>query len=322
MAPAGEAYMNSYEREPQEFRPRPRFLSLFFFGLAAFLLADLVQAFLTWGIETALAWNSGWEQVWILDIAVLTDPGSPFYVSPPLESPWVYATLVVAVSFLILGAALVYLWPTDSTLASRLYIHLSAVVFILKGTIGIPLARTEILSNGEYISIPVAVGIIALGAITLLAVQRSLMVLLQQFWDLFSWKERSSLFTIIELPGLLVLGVLFWFNEFRGGAAAVMLAAIVLFLGTIRYSRRTIYERVSTHTAGRAAVVLWLLVTVSIGATVWFFGSPIIERPRHALTWSSQRGAALQSHGEILQQQLRDPAQLEEEPVIRWSKER
>ncbi len=314
--------MNSYETGPQEFRPKPTFLSLLFFGIAAFLLADLAQAILTWMIETAIAWNSGWKEVWIVDIAVLTDPGSPFYVSPPLDAPWIYATHIVAVSFLVLGAALVYLWPTQSTLASRMYVHLSAILFILKGTIAIPLERTEILKRADHITIVAAVAIITLGAITLLAVQRSLLVLLQQFWDLFTWRERIALFAIVELPGLLLLAIVYWFNAFVGGAAAVLLTAIVLIVGTLRYSRRTIYERVRTHTIVRATVVLWILATAGITVTAWFFGAPLIERPRHALTWSATRGVALQSHSEILQQQLRDPAKLDDEPAIRWSKER
>lgn len=312
--------MNSYEEERLEFRPRPRPLSLFLFGIASFLMADLVQSLVTWAIETSLAWNSGWKRVLVVDVPVLTNPGSPFYTSPPLESPWTYSGEIVAVSFLVLGAALVYLWPTRTSLASRLYIHLSAIVFVLTGTIGITLARTDLLSSGESMPRASALVLIALGAAVLVAIQRSLLIVLQQFWDLDTWAQRTVLFATVELPGLSVIGTIFWFNQFTAGSLAAAIAVIPLFVTTALYSPRTIYERVTTHSLTRANVLIVILAAGSIAASVWLFGSAIVERPRRAVTWSSDRGAALQTHAEIFRQQLRDPeGKRNEEPVIRWS---
>jgi hypothetical protein len=258
--------------------------------------------------------------VWIFELPILTDPGSSFYVSPPLESPWTYAGEIVAISFLVLGAALAYLWPTQTSLASRLYIHISAVVFILEGTIAIPLARTAILTSDESMSRISALVLIALGAAVLLLVQRNLFFLLQQFWELFTWSERMALFATIQVPGLILLGTIFWFNGFPAGTYAAAITLVVLFMPAALYARRTIYERVTTHSVTGATVVIAIIAGAGIAASIWFFGSPLLERPRHAVTWSAQRGLALQPHAEIFRQQLRDPeGEKIEQPAIRWS---
>lgn len=313
--------MNSYEEERTEFRPRPRKASLFLFGVASFLMADVVQSLVTWVLELTLAWNSGWKRVVILDLPVLTDPSSPFYTSPPLESPWTYSAVIAAAFFLLLGAALVYIWPTRTSLASRLYIHISAIVFVLKGTIGTILARTELLSTGEIVSRAVALVLIALGAAILIAIQRSLFIVLQQFWDLDTWTERVALFASVELPGLILIGTIFWFNGFQAGTLAAAITIIPLFVTAAPYSPRTIYERVTTHSLARASILILLIAGSSIAASIWFFGSNLIELPRRAVTWASERGVAVQTHAEIFRQQLRDPEgkKLDDEPMIRWS---
>lgn len=311
--------MKSYEEQPQEFRQRPSHLALVFFGIVAFLLADAVQSAVTWAIETVLAWNSGWEQVWLVDIPVLSDPSSPFFVSPPLESLWTRSGEIVSISFLVLGTALIYLWPTRTSLASRLYIHISTIVFVTVGSIGTLLARTDLLRDDDAISLIAAAVLIAVSLAILIATQRSMFVILQQFWTLHALSERLGLFAALQLPGIALLSLLFWLNGFTVGAFAAAIALVPLLVGTIRYSPGTIYERVTTHSVSRASVVIAMLAALSIGGSVWLFGLDMIDRERRAFTWSPQRGPALQTHEEIFRQQLRAPETLDHDPVIRWS---
>lgn len=315
--------MNSYEGAPQEFRPRPGRSSLFAFGLLCFLLADLIQTALVWGIETSLAWSSGWKDVLIVDLPVLTDPRSPFYVSPPLRGPWESAGEIVAGSSFLLAAALVFFWPTRTTLASRLFVHILAIVLLVKGTIGGMLARTDLLRSGMETSQLSAMVAIVLGAALLIGAQRRLLLVLQQFWNLHDWTERAGLFATLELPGLLVLAIIFWFNRFPGGAVAAAIAVVPLIVVQLLYSRRSSYERVTTHMLGGAIAAIAVMVAAGIGGSVWLFGSDLLEMPRRALTWSSERGLAMQTHDAIFREQLRDPeATDDEEPKIRWSRDR
>ncbi|MDX1584817.1 MAG: hypothetical protein R3338_14555, partial [Thermoanaerobaculia bacterium] len=76
--------MTVYETGRSEFRPRPSWGLLFAFGLFAFLLSDVIHGALIWLTEMALAWNSGWGNVVIVELHPLGDAASRFYVSPPL----------------------------------------------------------------------------------------------------------------------------------------------------------------------------------------------------------------------------------------------
>lgn len=311
--------MNSYEEDRQEFRPRPKHVALVAFGLASFLMADVIQSAVTWAVETTVAWNSGWEIVWIIDIPVLTDPSSAFYVSPPLESLWSHAGAIVAIACLGLAVALIYLWPTETSLASRLFVHITAIVLVLEGAVALPLARTDLLRNEEGMSRLMAIALAGLALVISIAIQRSLLVVLQQFWDLHTATERLGLFAALQLPGIVLLATLFWFNGFPAGTVAAPIVLLALVIATVRFFPRTIYERVTTHRVTRAATLIAILGGACIAGSIWAFGFEMIDRPRHAFTWSAQRGPALQSHAEILREQLRDPESVEEKPVIRWS---
>lgn len=311
--------MSSYESGRSEFRPKPDEATLFVFGLSGFLLADLIHSVLTWAIETVLAFNSGWEKVVILDIPVLTNPTSPFYVSPPLGPPWIWSGEIVAGTFLALSAALVFLWPTRSTLASRLFVHVLAIVLVLEGTIASSLVYTDILTTSIVRSRVLAAISLVLALVLLVAVQRRLLVVFQQFWETRELGVRITLFTILELPGLALLAGVFWFGEFRLGAVAALATTLPLLIAQLFHSSRPAYERVTAHRLTAATIVVTILALAGIGGSIWAFGSDLIDLPRRALTWSKDSGFEVKTHETIFHEQLRD--RKENEMLIRWSEE-
>lgn len=314
--------MSSYGSEGQEFRPRPSKFALLCHGLGSTLLAELIWTALQWGIETILAWNSGWQEVLILDLAPLANGTSAFYVSPPLGSPWTHAPELVATAALILASGIVLLWPTRITLASRLFAHLLAIVIAIKGALAMVAEDVTAASEPGARFVAIGLGIAAL--VVIVIAQRRLLVVLQQFWTLEGVTERLALFAILQLPGLLALGLAYWWSGYLPGSIAAAGAFLVAVVVQLRYARRTIYERVRTHELTGAAIATILMASFGLGASILVFGSPLIpDADRRALSWAPTRGFALQLHEEIFREQLREPESRKAvEPVIRWSKDR
>lgn len=315
--------MSRYEETTQKFRTRASWVRICLFSTFAVLLSRQVAAIFGWGIETALAWSSGWTSVLLVYAPFGVSPSVPYYSSPPLMEPFALVHLIVPAAAIGVAILLAFLWPTSPRLASRLFTLLCSIELVRTLAIAPAAAALPVPSvptaqvYSEMTPHPAAL-ILLVGALTSFALVVALIRSFGSSLDINRVGDRTAVYlAAIAWPFSLaaVIELLLGYSPGLLASGAVLLCGLV----SIRYGATGNWPPITNVSLRRASVLIPLTALLVVGSSLYIFRGKPTGSPARALFIGKE--LRFVNHDEILRRQLRDPQSLQrrQERTIEWS---
>lgn len=279
--------MTLYGEFDNRFRAKPSALAIVSVTLFASACGALLATALLSSVRT-LATRSVNAEFPLVFYAPLAD--NPFAGLYPLSSDQVLEPVAWAVGVSIAFAlALVVLYPSSQTLASRLALH-SLVTMILAFAGFAPLADLSLLSAirvGTDLSPSMALGILVAGvvavAVLIAFIERRVIRILGNVFSTDSPGARLRIWLLrIPIP-CLVLGLLSWLNGWIGGAAACAAVIGATFFENISQIPKKQFEELREPLMREAAATWPFAAAILLGTGIWLFGLEAASLPRRAI---------------------------------------
>ncbi len=290
--------------------------SILILGLTATpLLASAIKAF--------LAGISGWPGPLILHAPPAAHPEEVY--SYWTEDSWLRAGPAIAAGgCAIAGWMLMFFWPTDQKLGTRLFVHGLALTLVLFGfvTAGFDERTAGMLQPALWMVL-----CITAGAWSVMRFERRSFALLKNLYEVETPSKRLVIWSARILPGLLLIALLSALNGYMPGVYASAIGIAATFLETISHQPKRSFERLGNPRMQDAVVTLPILALGLLAVSIYVFGAPAHSafRPR-AVVISSEPAVSIEPLSIVRSRYSWHPPKAEpEEPEekkidIRWSK--
>ncbi|HUF18306.1 MAG TPA: hypothetical protein VMS12_09720 [Thermoanaerobaculia bacterium] len=315
--------MTIYDGNSQQFQPRASLAVLSLVSASIFVLALVITPLAASALEAGLAAASGW-------------PGPLILHSPPAshaeeiysywrEDSWLRAgPAVTAAGCAVLGLLLMYFWPTDQKMATRLFVHGLATMLVLFGFVapGLDDRTATVIPPTLWMILCVSAG-----AWLLMRFERRTLALLKNLYEVDTPGKRLTIWSARFLPAFALIAILCAFNQYLPGVYASLIGIAATFLETISHQPTRSFERLGNPRMQEAAVTLPILAIGLLAVSIYVFGAaahPAFQ-PR-ALVISAQPSVSIEPLALVRSRYTWHPPKVEpeapEEPKIdiRWSK--
>lgn len=321
--------MTLYDENGFVFRPHPSVVALTAVSLFFHLLNLQLAALLRNASEQITAHATADTGRWVLYAPVAERTARFFH---PGDHPGLYGfhDLLAVAAATVLGLGVLFFWPTEQSLASRLYVH--SLALCLTAFTGFTLAfnpastdlleRGSVIDHGPSMAIRVVAGLAA--TLVILFLERMSIALLSNLFPVTTPLQRIKLWLQrIALPFGLVAALALFNNDLPDAlaAGAVLLVTLIENLGHVPLER---FEKLSNEHLRETAAIAPLLVGMLMAASMFLFGFPRAGLPHRVVTFDKAMRPALVRLDRIGLQALEMPAppKAAREPKkidIRWS---
>lgn len=222
-----------------------------------------------------------------------SDPFAGLY---PLRADMSIRAAAPAIAIpLIVALLLLFFFPTAQKLSARLNLHTFVTCLLTYGTLA-PLLDAELFRDFRLFTklepepaLAFVVGAAVVLAVLLALVERRAVTVLGNVYDTSSPGKRLGLWIMrVPLPFALV-ATLAQLNGWTAGAIASLVVIAATFLEAISHLPRVKHESFSDVRMREAAATWPVVATILIGASVWAFGSDLLQRPRRAVRIEENR---------------------------------
>lgn len=262
--------MTIYDGNSQQFQPRASLAVLSLVSTSIFIIAVVVTPLIAGALEALLAGISGW-------------PGPLIFHAPPASFPqeiyaywsensWLrWGPAIVAGSCAVLGMLLIFLWPTDQKLATRLFAHGLGTMLVLFGFV----ARGLDANTGVFMQPALwMILCVSMGALLVMRFERRSLALLKNLYEVYTPAKRITLWSARVLPGLVLIAIFCAFNRYLPGIYASALGLCATFLEAVSHQPKRSFERLGNPRMQEASVTLPILALGLLAVSVYVFGSP------------------------------------------------
>lgn len=311
--------MTLYEDSNEVFAPpRPSGLAL---AVTSFCLLMLTAQFTTLLLslgDALLALYSDWEGEWFLYAPLADSFRHGLFRSPPAMETYKLAGPVIAAGSAIVAFLLIYMWPSEQSLASRLSVYTLATNLLMFGPIAIGFEPDSfnILEERNGVDPLIARALaILIGLMGVMFAERKTIEMTTNVFTLTTAMKRLGWWLVRLLPGLAVLGALSFLNDYRAGALAVLSVVAITLLENLTRTPPQRFTALQQPRMRVAAALLPLVLVVVAAASVWLFGMRAAQRPRRLVVLT--RGREVQLESLAVAREKRRPVF-----KIHWSKDR
>jgi|GEM_PF-3122858 len=322
--------MTLYDENGFQFRPRPTVLALTTVSLFFHLLNLQLSTLLRSVCEQLTAHATADTGKWIL-YAPFAGPTAHFF--HPGVHPGLYAfnDLITVAAATLLGLGVFLFWPTEQSLASRLYVH--SLALCLAAFTGFATAfdldaadRIDaVIGVGHAPALAILVVIALLTAMVVLFVEKKSIVLLSNMFPVATPGARLKLWLQrIALPFGLIAGLTLLNHDLRGALAAgsVLVLTLLQDLGHKPLER---FEKLTDVPMREAAAITPFLVGILIAGSIFLFGFPPAGFPHRVLVVNKEMHTHLVPLDAVALEPLMGTSPEKEKPEekkidIRWSK--
>ncbi len=280
--------MTIYGETNDQFRPKPGSLALLSVSLFSSLTGALVGASIASVARVFATRALRPEFPLVIYLPFASDPFAGLYTLRSYHAVLGAAPALAAP--LLLALAILFVFPSSQTLASRLTVHTIVCTVIAYGSLA-PLLdlrliqHFRVLTGVERIPSLALFGAIALVLVLLIALVERRVYLVLGNVCLVDTPARRLLLWIVRIPTpFLGLALLCELNGWRGGAIASLAIVAVTFLESILHAPAYRFEQL-TDVKMRGAALTWPLVAAAlVAASLWIFGSAAARMPGRVVT--------------------------------------
>ena len=312
--------MTIYGESMEQFRPRPSLPALGFTSLASVLISLVATSLLISLLQLVFRLALDRETVPFLFVPF---GSSPYFPAGTATAAWAILGAMVACG--ALAALSVRLWPTEQTLASRLFVYLLAMVLVTAGCIAPALTTgtfEEAATATSVVTPAWMVLVIGIASFLLFRLQRTLSGLMSNFFSMVTPWSRLVLWSVMIAPGFLLTAGLCLLSGYRPGAYAFVAAAALTAFECLSHVPPERFETLNEPHLREPAATLPLIAAGLIGVSLYFFGSPLIGKPSSVMLF----GKASPEFVDLEKTSLNKKPETQEEKKsrieIRWSKDK
>ncbi|HVT02080.1 MAG TPA: hypothetical protein VHL58_01750 [Thermoanaerobaculia bacterium] len=324
--------MTLYDENGFVFRPHPSVVALTAVSLFFHLLNLQLSSLLRNVCEQLTAHAVADTGRWVL-YAPVADQTARFF--HPGARPGLYAfnDLITIAAATVLGLGVIIFWPTEQSLASRLYVHSLALClaaftgFATAFDLNAAARIDEVIGVGRAPSMAILVVIGLATAMVIFFVERMSIALMSNMFPVSTPLYRLKLWLQrIAVPFGLIAAIALFNNDLRDAlaAAAVILVTLLENLGHVPLER---FEQLSDVHLREAAALAPVLVGILIAASIYLFGFPRAGLPHRVVAFDKRMHPSLVRLDQVGLQALdvRSTESGKTEPKkidIRWSKKK
>lgn len=312
--------MTIYGESIEQFRPRPSLLALGVTSLAAVLISLVITS-----LVISLSQLIGRFMLDRETVPFLFVPfgGSPWF--PPGTPAAAWSIVGTMAACLALAAFTIWLWSTEQTLASRLFVYLLSMVLLTVGCIAPALTPGVFEAAATATNVvPPAWMVLTLGisAFLLFRLQRNLSALMSNFFSMVTPWSRVVLWSIMIVPGFLLAACMCLLSGYGPGAWALAAAAVLTAFECLSHVPPERFETLKEPHLREPAATLPLLAAGLIGASLYFFGSPLIGKPPSVMLFGKTRPEFVELEKTALNRKPLTEGEKKSQIQIRWSKDK
>lgn len=312
--------MTIYGESMEQFRPRPSLVALGFTSLAAVLISVVATSLLVSLLQLA--------------IRLALEPATvPFLFVPFGSSPYFPAGTPAAARAILgsmfacaaLAALSVRLWPTEQTLASRLFVYLLSTVLVTAGCLAPALSAgtfEAVAAATSVVTLAWMVLIVAIASFVLFRLQRNLSGLMSNFFSMLTPWGRLVLWSVMIAPGFLLVAGICLLSGYRAGAYAFLAAGALTAFECLSHVPQERFETLSEPHLREPAATLPLIAAALIGVSLYYFGSPLIGKPPSVMLFGKARPEFVDLEKTSLNRKPETEDEKKAKTEIRWSKDK
>jgi len=246
--------MAVYADFDERFRPRPALWRLAIVSFAQFAIALLITNLLVSLAEMGLLAHLARPTRWVIH-------ATAWSTLPRQTDPEFQITAAVAFAFVLLGALVLTLWPTDNTLARRLFVSVFAQTIGIFGATAFALRHASLLGLAVAIS---AAWLCARAELRAIGVLASVVKLDRPLQRLKHWFVRI-------VPAMAALSCV---PLRRNLWLASGLTAVTLFMNVLK--RPTRFEIVEEPELREATATLSIVAVAVLAFSIWMWPRKIV----------------------------------------------
>ena len=304
----------------EQFRPRPSFAALGFTSLAAVLISLITTSLLVSLLQLAI--RLAFEPATVPFVFVPFG-SNPYF--PPGTPSAALAILGAMVACAALAALSIKLWPTEQTLASRLFVYLLSMVLVTAGCIAPALTAgtfEEAAAATSVVTLAWMILTLAIASFLLFRLQRNLSGLMSNFFSMMTPWARLVLWSVMIAPGFLLVTGLCLLSGYKAGAYAFLAAAALTAFECLSHIPPERFETLSEPHLREPAATLPLIAAGLIGVSLYFFGSPLIGKPASVMLFGKARPEFVDLEKTSLNRKPETEEEKKAKIQIRWSKDK
>lgn len=312
--------MTIYGESMEQFRPRPSLAALGFTSLATVLISLVATSLLVSLLQLAVRMTLDGTTVPFLFVPF---GSSPYFPAGTPAAAWgILGSMACCAA---LAGLCVWLWPTEQTLASRLFVYLLSMVLVTAGCIAPALTSGTFDAAAAATSIVTpawTVLVLGIASFLLFRLQRNLSGLMSNFFSMVTPWRRLVLWSVMIAPGFLLAAAISFLSGNRPGAYAFLIAAALTAFECLSHVPPERFETLKEPHLREPAATLPLIAAVLIGVSLYFFGSPLLGKPSSVMLFGKSRA----EFADLEKTSLNKKPETEEEKKsrieIRWSKDK
>jgi len=304
----------------EQFRPRPSLAALGFTSLASVLISLVATSLIVSLLQLVIRLALDRETVPFLFIPF---GSSPYF--PPGSPAAAWAILGAMAACGALAALCVRLWPTEQTLASRLFVYLLSMVLVTAGCIAPALSSGtfEAAANAtSVVTLAWLVLVLAIASFLLFRLQRTLSGLMSNFFSMVTPWGRLVLWSVMIAPGFLLAAGICLLSAYRPGAYAFLVAAALTAFECLSHVPPERFETLKEPHLREPAATLPLIAAGLIGASLYFFGSPLVGKSSSVMFFGKARAEFVDLEKTSLNRKPETEEEKKSKIEIRWSKDK
>ncbi|MEO8218491.1 MAG: hypothetical protein ABI718_15555, partial [Acidobacteriota bacterium] len=266
--------MSLYDQREPRLRDAPSAGALIISSTAAFLTGAAAAPLVLTIFDTLLALLSSWHGALVFYGPLARPFSSGFYEG--LHSPWYELSQPsIALASLAFGLFLVYAWPSEQTLATKLFVDGLAMSMAVFGCIAPALDPSNMRSAEAHFgtsSLLCSVLLVLIGSGVILIIERQAAELMTNVFTLTFAGQRFLLwFRRIPLPVAIVAALCFG-NGYWRGMAAWGIVLVVTLLESVGHRPEHRFEKLERVHLREARFTMPLIAAVALGGSVLLFG--------------------------------------------------
>jgi len=279
--------MGFYGVHDDRFRERPSALALFSVSLFSTLACALIASGFVSVLRVALTRTVRGEFPLVFYMPFASDPFEGLY---PLRVDQSIRAAGTAIAIpLIVALVLVFFFPTTQKISGRLNLHTFAMCLVAFGTLA-PVVDPGLFRDFRLFSglerepsLGIVAGAAVVLAVVLVFVERRAVRILGNVYDTSTPGKRLYIWLLrIPLPFAL-LATLAQMSGWSAGAIAALVVIAATFFETISHLPSVAHEAFSDVRMREAAATWPVVAAILIGASLWAFGSDLLQLPKRAV---------------------------------------
>lgn len=254
---------------------------------AATVCAAAVASFAVSIADLGLAYAAGWPGPIALYPPLLAAQNGLMFSSPPLAPSYMLAPLAVPAISALLAFGALFFWPTEQSLATRLFALIVPTAVAVVGVAAPALNRDLVKGAAEITATsPMlwAAGLCAVAILIVALAERRALSLLANLYELRETSQRLGSW-ILRVPiGLMLVAMFCLANNYLEGVYAAAGALVVSLIVTVLTAPQHRYEQLAKPMMREAAIILPVIALIVAALMIFLFGMQAAGlRPRAAV---------------------------------------